>query len=244
VLNKYKVSYFLCENCGLVQTEEPYWLEEAYSSAISNTDTGILSRNLDLMKKLTVTLLYLFGKNAKKYSYLDYGGGYGILVRLMRDIGFDFYWDDKYAQNLFAKGFEYTRKESINAVTAFEVFEHLADPKELIGQAFRRVKCDTIIFSTLLYGEKPPPPEDWWYYSFESGQHISFYNIKTLKYLANYFNCNLLSDGLGFHILTKKKKLNPIFKLLIKFNKYLFPFLKRQLKSKTFSDHNYIKKLY
>ena len=34
VLQKYNVDYFQCSNCGFVQTEEPYWLDEAYSEAI------------------------------------------------------------------------------------------------------------------------------------------------------------------------------------------------------------------
>ncbi len=38
--------------------------------------------------------------------FLDYAGGYGVFTRLMRDIGFDFYWHDPYTQNLFANGFE------------------------------------------------------------------------------------------------------------------------------------------
>jgi len=28
VLKKYNVKYFKCENCGFIQTENPYWLEE------------------------------------------------------------------------------------------------------------------------------------------------------------------------------------------------------------------------
>lgn len=36
VLNKYDIDYFKCSTCGFVQTEEPYWLEEAYSSAVLN----------------------------------------------------------------------------------------------------------------------------------------------------------------------------------------------------------------
>ena len=39
-------------------------------------------------------------------SIVDYGGGYGLLVRLMRNSGFDFYRYDPYCANFFAKGFE------------------------------------------------------------------------------------------------------------------------------------------
>ena len=40
VLRKYDVQYHQCPSCGFIQTEEPYWLEEAYSSAISDLDLG------------------------------------------------------------------------------------------------------------------------------------------------------------------------------------------------------------
>ena len=43
-MDKYDVKYFLCGNCGFVFTEEPYWLNEAYKSAINISDTGIVTR--------------------------------------------------------------------------------------------------------------------------------------------------------------------------------------------------------
>jgi hypothetical protein len=104
ILNKYGIKYYYCEHCGFLQTEESFWLEEAYVESINVSDTGYMQRNLLLSKKLTILLSLFFDKNAK---FVDYAGGYGVFVRLMRDIGFDFYWDDKYTTNLFARGFEY-----------------------------------------------------------------------------------------------------------------------------------------
>lgn len=51
----------------------------------------------------------------------------------MRDIGFDFQWYDKYTQNLFAKRVEKGR-EHYDVVTAFELFEHYAEPLDEIKQ--------------------------------------------------------------------------------------------------------------
>ena len=78
ILNKYDVDYFQCSSCGFVQTEEPYWLSESYSDAISVSDTGMMSRNL-MFSKLTTTILSILID--KKGEFLDYGGGYGILTR-------------------------------------------------------------------------------------------------------------------------------------------------------------------
>ena len=87
LLNKYNVSYCACEVCGLIQTEEPYWLDEAYDDAIALTDTGLVQRNIMLASK-TAAALY-FSLNIKG-KCLDIAGGYGMLVRLMREFGFDF----------------------------------------------------------------------------------------------------------------------------------------------------------
>jgi hypothetical protein len=34
VLTKHRVQYFRCDKCGFIQSEAPYWLEEANSFAI------------------------------------------------------------------------------------------------------------------------------------------------------------------------------------------------------------------
>jgi protein-arginine kinase activator protein McsA len=31
VVQKYNVNYYFCDNCGFLQTEEPYWFEESHS---------------------------------------------------------------------------------------------------------------------------------------------------------------------------------------------------------------------
>ncbi|MDB5876148.1 MAG: type 11 methyltransferase, partial [Ramlibacter sp.] len=131
ILRKHHVDYHLCDSCGLLQTEKPYWLEEAYSDAIATADTGLVARNLDASRRLTALLFFLFDKDAR---YIDMAGGTGLLTRLMRDIGFDFYWHDTYCENIHARGFEFNRAYCPHAaVTAFEVVEHVEDPCAFIS---------------------------------------------------------------------------------------------------------------
>ena len=33
ILKKYKVNYWRCQNCGFIETDTPYWLDESYSDA-------------------------------------------------------------------------------------------------------------------------------------------------------------------------------------------------------------------
>ena len=234
ILNKYSIKYYYCSQCGFLQTEEPYWVKEAYSEPINRSDTGYMSRNVGLSKKLTILLPFLMQKNDK---FLDYAGGYGVLVRLMRDTGFDFYWSDEYTSNLFSRGFEYNN-EPIKAVTTFEAFEHFIDPIKEIGKMLKI--SNTIVFSTLLLPEVVPKPEEWWYYALDHGQHVSFYSNKTFQYIAHEFNLNYYNLG-SLHLLTRKKlPAYQIFlmKILIKFSRFgLHALVKKRLTSKTWSDY-------
>lgn len=231
LLNKYDIEYYHCKNCGFLQTEEPFWLEEAYSETINVTDPGYMQRNINLSKKLTILLSLFFDKNGK---YLDYAGGYGVFVRMMRDIGFDFYWDDKYTTNLFSRGFEYTNTDKYEAVTTFESFEHFLHPIEEIENLLKISK--NIIFSTELLPDPIQKPEDWWYYGLDHGQHISFYSNKTFEFIANKYNLHYINLG-SLHILSEK--VISKFKLkILKFSRFgLHKLLERQLKSRTWDDY-------
>ncbi len=197
ILRKYDVSYYRCESCGCIFTENPYWLDEAYSDAITSSDIGLVSRNINFTNKLSQILPVIF---PEAESYLDFGGGYGIFVRRMRDLGFDFEWYDEYCENIFACGHEKS-KSHYDIVTAFELFEHLTDPVEMCKKLFDM--ADNIVFSTELLPKPNPLIKDWWYYSSEHGQHIFFYSAEALKKLSSYFECNYYYFE-GFHIFTKK----------------------------------------
>ncbi len=133
VLQKYRVTYYRCSGCGFVQTEDPYWFKDAYSEAINNSDVGLVSRNLMFSIITKSIILAFFDQNG---NFIDYGGGYGLFVRLMRDYGFDFHWFDEFCPNLFAKGLESdsAHGKTYELLTAFEVFEHLVNPLDDISK--------------------------------------------------------------------------------------------------------------
>lgn len=158
LIEKYDVLYFQCSNCGFVQTEHPYWLEEVYTDAINDSDIGLVGRNLTQLQ-ITRALLTLFFQCDG--SFVDYGGGYGLFVRLMRDKGFDFYRYDTFCENLFAKSFDtvFPSNPSYELVTAFEVFEHLVDPLSEIEKMLQF--SPNIFFSTGLLPPTNPKPGEW-----------------------------------------------------------------------------------
>jgi hypothetical protein len=54
VLRKHLARYEVCDACGFLRAHEPYWLDEAYSSAIAAADTGLVARNYSLQQSLQV----------------------------------------------------------------------------------------------------------------------------------------------------------------------------------------------
>jgi hypothetical protein len=211
VLNKYDVGYYRCSSCFFIETEKPYWLSEAYSSAIADLDVGLVNRNIEFSNILDKILDRNFKKNLK---CLDYGGGYGLFVRLMRDKGYDFYRHDLFCQNIFAKYFNIENIDEsgkFDLLTSFEVFEHLEHPIEEIKKMF--TYGDNVFFSTMIIPNKPiSKSDDWWYFIPETGQHISFYSIKSLEILSSILNVYFYTNGLNLHLFTKDKLVRDPFK--------------------------------
>lgn len=202
IMKKYMIQYYQCNLCGFVYTESPYWLDEAYEDSITNVDTGIMERTVD-NAVITNTLINFFFDD--KGTFLDYGGGYGIFTRMMRDMGYNWTWYDKYSANFVARGFEYNGKDNILLLTAFELFEHFEKPISEIEHLLSI--SESILFSTIIYDTELAYKEfnEWWYYVPETGQHISFYSQKTLEYIAGKFNLYYYKINRGMHLFSKKQ---------------------------------------
>ena len=203
ILNKYNIGYFRCADCGFIQTEDPYWLKDAYANPIHTLDVGLVNRNI-VFSNFTARVLNKCKIGSKKF--LDYGGGYGLFVRLMRDKGYDFYYLDEYSENIFSKDFTLAELKPVNEfgfLTAYEVFEHIPNPLTEIIKMFNY--SNSILFTTQLIPEtKISKISDWWYFMPETGQHISFYTKKTLEVMAKVNNANFFSNGY-LHMITKEE---------------------------------------
>jgi len=241
VLNKYEVGYYQCINCRFIQTDDPYWLNEAYSSAIADLDVGLVARNLEFASAIEPILNEYFPLDLKA---LDYGGGYGLFVRMMRDKGFEFFRYDIYCQNLFAKYFD---KENLDPntkfdlVTSFEVFEHLVNPLEEINKMF--TYGDNIFFSTVLVPSRNfTHQNDWWYFIPDTGQHVAFYSKEALQAIAGKFKVHFYTNGTNLHLFSKRKLARDPFKKKNLFVKLKSKFVaERKRKPLTEQDFNKIK---
>jgi hypothetical protein len=225
------VDYFECDRCGYLQTETPWWLDEAYGSAINDVDTGIMMRNRLNVGRVIMTLAsygLLHGR------VIDHAGGYGILVRLLRDAGVMAFWRDKYCENLLARGFEADGTAS-DMLTAFEVFEHLIEP--LVELRAMLEEAPVVLLSTELITAPSTPAPDWWYLGPEHGQHIGFFRYRTLAHMAEATQCRLASDGQSVHLFSKRPIPRTWHRMLRAGR--LWPLVARlKLRSRTMDDFN------
>jgi hypothetical protein len=201
----YDGNYTICKGCKSVQVDSPHWLQEAHTNAISQFDTGLVSRCTSASRILGSFLLL---QRDPIIVGLDWGGGTGLLTRLLRDLGFETFSYDKYAVGDLAHGFTLTEKEihqEATFISAIECFEHLQDPIETFSPLVTNKKY--FIFTTEVLPSPLPNPSgsDWWYFMPESGQHVTFASstglIEFQKILgfSNYLNLG------NIHIYSRQK---------------------------------------
>lgn len=234
VLQRHAVDYFFCSHCSFLQTSAPTWLDEAYQNSINLSDTGIMQRNIYFSEVTAILLFFLFERDAR---FVDFAGGYGIFTRLMRDFGFDFYWNDPFTKNILARGFEYKSDDfaKIDLITCFESFEHFENPIKEIERLTALSK--NILFSTAILPDPLPAPCEWWYYGLDHGQHIAFYRTATLKFIADKLGLNFATDGKSLHIYSQKKISPSFFKLLVNLRRFaMHRYVRLRVKSRIESD--------
>lgn len=205
--------YHQCRRCGGLQTDEPSWLDEAYTAGhLSGRDTGAVERCLRAQALVYVVARVL--RLPKGASILDFGGGSGLLCRLLRDIGFNAYTEDEIADVEFAKAFAATVEDGpFDIITAFEVAEHLSHP----GKVFERLlaaRPRVLLIGTETYRGQGA---DWHYLALSDGQHVFFYAPESMQYIAESGGYHYRRCG-DLHLMT----LEPLGKLRRRILRRLF----------------------
>jgi len=196
VLGKYDVSYYKCCHCHSLQTEKPYWLDEAIKNQIY-TDTGAAQRNLH-----SLAACYTISKLLNAKNVIDIGGGDGLLCRLLRDYKINCYVKDKYATQTYGQGFTEENFNIPDLIIGFEVLEHYPNPIADLDDLFSYQPHALLLSTNIFTNQK----QDWWYLSPESGQHVFFYSKKAMVMIAAKYKYELVVSG-GFILFVKNPSL-------------------------------------
>ncbi|TFW18559.1 class I SAM-dependent methyltransferase [Duganella callida] len=179
------VYYHRCPACAFTLAPELCgWSDQEFQQHIYNQryidiDPDYVSKrplaNADFLQRL-------FGDGKAAIRHLDYGGGSGLLSQTLRLHGWDSSSYDPFPRN----GQRLDELGRFNLISAFEVFEHVPDPAELMQNitALMADEC-VVIFSTLLSDGHIEPNRrlTWWYAAPRNG-HISLFSKQSLIVLA------------------------------------------------------------
>ena len=198
------IDYYLCPDCGFCfapdfASRSPAWFKEnIYNGDYAKYDPEALGARAAYSARMLINA-YSFAR--KDIWHLDYGCGKGHLTQLLQKAGFDSTGYDP-----FYHVAEPSPLNKFNLITAYEVFEHVPWPLDLLDTLlFYLENPGVIIFSTLVSdGEIVPGlPLDWWYAAPRNG-HISLFSTKSLQHLAASRGLTLYSMAPGVHALWRE----------------------------------------
>ena len=216
VRGEHQASLRECLNCRFTYIANPHWLDESFSSELNDLDIGSVDRCLVLADFVEVLIRSM---KSSKSRFLDWGGGYGLLSRIMRDRGLDFVSHDIYTRPLFVESSSNLNSETFELITMSEVALHLVDPVPVLTKIME--STDILVFTAVIAPEVVP--NDWWYLMPDTGQHVAIYHEETLQALAEKLGVQVTSDGRFFHVL-HRKSLGVKSRLIIKSRPLAFAF--------------------
>jgi hypothetical protein len=197
IRNERNESLFRCSTCSFCFFAEPDWLEQSFSEELNELDIGSVARSLFVADFMTA----VFPLRRSGYTVLDWGGGDGLLTRLLRERGINCVWQDPFVKPRFVGAAIYEPSSRVDVTVVSEVFLHLTDPVSVLRLLLSQ--SEVVIMTAVV------PPKDitaqWWYLMPETGQHVSFYPPPALQALATQTGSRLYTDGRFFHVFSRRK---------------------------------------
>lgn len=195
------VYYYLCKGCQFCFA--PWiagWTALEFEERIYNRDYILVDPDyLDARPRGNAqSLITTFGDHGRRIRHLDYGGGAGLLSRLLNEAG----WKSTCYDPFTNRDVDTASLGQFDLITAYEVFEHIPDVDGLINRLSSLLAPDGIVvFSTMVSDGRIVSGQrlTWWYAAPRNG-HISLYTRKSLTLLGAKQNFNFGSFADGFHM--------------------------------------------
>jgi SAM-dependent methyltransferase len=193
------VAYYLCDQCRFCFAPQfGDWTLQQFADAIYNDEyVNFDPHYADFRPRTNAeTLIKNVGPHSRSIRHLDYGGGDGLLSRLLREAGWQSTSFDPCVDTI-----DVAALGKFDFITAFEVFEHVPDVDRLMFELCSlRAEGGFIMFTTMLSdgfiaaGE----PLRWWYAAPRNG-HISLFSAKSLAWLGKRYGLRSASSPTGLH---------------------------------------------
>ena len=226
IRGKFEGRYLKCTSCNFIHAENPSWLEGSFTDALNSLDIGSVDRCNIVADFVEVLANSLKVDNPK---VLDWGGGYGLLTRILRDRGVRCSHYDPYTESLFAENIDLQSGSKFDLIVLSEVMLHITDPVSTLTELLKL--SDNIMFTAVI--APPDVTPEWWYFMPDTGQHVAIFSQQTIPELGSALKVNTLSDKQFFHLVAKDQP-GVLTRLL--FTKRVIPFgvaallyLKRQV---------------
>lgn len=170
--------YHRCTACGFLFTEQfDQWSPDMFRTHIYNDDyVRVDPESVSIRATQNAGPLLDFLRQVKARRVLDYGGGNGMLAKILRDNGIDATsWDPMEANAPMPEA------GAFDVVTAYEVLEHTPTPLETCRQATSFLNPRGLfVFSTGTGDGIRPQSTDVMYIAPRNG-HISIHTTRSLE---------------------------------------------------------------
>ena len=187
-----------CQSCNFLTVKDPAWIDGSFGPELNKFDLGAIDRSLIVADFVEVLSHLVTGMRT---SSLDWGGGYGLLTRMCRDRGSNMTNYEPFVRPLFSGPAQVYELHYCDLILASEVFLHLTEPLTHLTRLL------TYADSVLVTAVVPPHriSTNWWYLMPQTGQHVSFFPIKSLEELASKTNTFLYTDKRFFHLFSRRR---------------------------------------
>jgi SAM-dependent methyltransferase len=199
------VYYALCGKCGFCFAPELVtWELEEFEERIYNDEYVFVDPDYieTRPRANAANLIAMFGDRARSIKHLDYGGGSGLLAKVLSESS----WQSISYDPFVDRNVSIEQLGKFDLITAFEVFEHVPDVQELMSNLRSLLSQNgLVLFSTLLLDGNINSNQriSWWYASPRNG-HISLFSRKSLVILAQDSGLNFGSFSEGSHVFFTK----------------------------------------
>ncbi len=200
------IYYHHCPNCAFTFAPEIMaWSKEEFEANIYNDEYKVVDPDYLEARPTSnaQSILNAFGNFYGKARHLDYGGGNGLMSKIMQGHGWNSTSYDPYVN----ADVNPEQLGKFDFITAFEIFEHVSDVHKLIHSLTALMHPQSaVLFSTAISDSdiKPNQRLYWWYASPRNG-HISLFSKKSLSLLAASVNLKCTSLNNVAHLLYYNK---------------------------------------